>query len=730
MRRFWLRGRKCGVRVRARIQAVKYGAVRTGANLIQGTLAAFLLAIAMAACSDSLVSPFTADMSAFPANGVAVTPASSTLKVGATARLEVSGGAPNNWSSSDDAIATVSKEGVVTAIGAGTATITARVRNLSGTAVVLVEDDVGSPPEGPEPPPSGDEVVVGGFTRQAVQQALSAVAARGGGVVRFPAGTYDLRDWPSAGVQVDVPVTLIGEGSAVLQGSGSAHLFDFGKQVHVENLEFRNWLRPIRFSRVGGWTNFENAAYVRVVGSRFSDVAIAIEGRREKGTPPEGTVHKISLVHVTGSRFERTRRVVDFRRIFIERFEFERNQVREVVHRDSEPDVPGTILSVLYVGSENESSAQRATEVLIRHNDIRHVRNEDLHYGRTYAILAYRGPTVVEHNHIEDVTSGEDSEDGAAAIYQRSHTYARFAHNRVVNGTNTTNVAAIFSKQHSAPFEVLNNEILFTEDFKSLHNSPEYGAFEGTVSDLRFEGNVVRGATRIFVTRAQSAHYGRPKTRQIVRENTFEDCQPRPNSSNQRIFTLGYRRSLVEVSGNRFINCSRDGSEFIFISSFDSFEETDELRITHNEWIHTTAGLVVPGQVIRFNAYPRVAVIAHNRYTYKPSDPSGAPTPITFVMLPSALPGEAGARVTVADNRLQGLRNGTAASISVLDSRAAVAELRVERNRVASGGHFVRLSTQAPERTIVRDNDARGILGQLVRQDVQGGELIVSGNTH
>jgi hypothetical protein len=664
-----------------------------------------------------------------------VSPESASVAVGKTIQLAAlnPGGKKRRkarWSSSNSQVASVSSSGLVSGVAEGTATITAKSGRRSSTAVITVTGADGAEAPSPSEPPGEDDIVVSGFTTKAVQDALGEVAAAGGGTVRFPAGTYDLRDWPSTGVQVNVPITLVGEGNAVLQGAGSAHLFDFGKQVHVENLEFRNWLRPIRFWRVGEWHNFEDAAYVRVTKSRFYDVAIAIDGRREKGTPPGGTVHKIGLVSVTDSRFERARRVVDFRRIFIERFAFERNQVREVIHRDGEPDVPGTILSALYVGSNSEDVAQRATEVLIRHNDIRGMRNEDLQYGRAYTILAYRGPTIVEHNHIEDVVSGEDSQDGAAAIYQRSHTYARFANNRVVNGTNTTNVAAIFSKQRGARFEVLNNEIIFTEDFKKLHNSPEYGAFEGTVSDLRFEGNTVRGATRLFVTRAQSSHYGLPKTRQIVRNNTFEECQPRPNTSNQRIFTLGYRRSLVEVSGNRFIDCSRDGSEFIFISSFDNFEETDELRIRDNQWLHTVSGLVVPSQVIRFNAYPRRALITENRYEYLPRNPDGVPTPITFVMLPGSRDGEAGARVTVADNRLEGLRNGTSASITVLDSRAALQELLVERNRVASGGNFVRISNSAPERTAVRDNDATGIKGKLVLKEADGGELIVSGNSN
>jgi uncharacterized protein YjdB len=659
---------------------------------------------------------------------VSVDPTTSSIAVGdsvhltATA-LDASGskveGVSFAWSSSDPQVATVGTGGVVKGVVGGSVMVTAIAGGESGSATVRVT--------GTGPPPSGDEVVVSGFTIQALQQALTQIEALGGGVLRFPAGTYDLRDWPTDGVRVRVPVTMIAEGNAVLQGSGGANLFDFSKQVHIQNLEFRNWQRPIQFWRVGGWENFDNATYVRVERSRFYDVAIAVDGRRESGTPPEGNVHKIALVSVSDSYFERARRVVDFRRIYIDRFEFLRNQVLEVVHRHPEPDVPGTIVSALYVGADLEDRSQRSTEVVIAHNDIRRVRNEDQENGRAYVILAHRGPTIVEHNHIEDVAASEGSDDGAAAIYQRSRTHARFAHNRVVNGTNTPNVGAIMHKQGGAGFEVLNNEIVFTDAFKDLHNSVDYTAFEGTLADLRFEGNVVRGATRQFVTRMDTNNYGRAKTQQIVRNNTFEDCDRRPDTSGQRTFVLGYRRSLVEVSGNRFINCTVRGNEFIFVSAGDKFEETDELRITNNEWIHTVAGARVPSQVIRFNAYARRSLIAHNRYEYLPTNPAESPTPITLVMLPS-LESEVGARVTVADNRMQGLREGTAGSVSILDSRAELAELVVERNRAFSGGNFVRLSVSAPLRTVVRDNDVTGITGELVKREVQGGELIVSGN--
>ena len=86
-----------------------------------------------------------------PAASVTVTPSSRTLTVGQTVTLSatardaggsVISGAPITWSSSDAAIATVSSSGVVSAVGAGTATITATSGTASGTATITVNNPV------------------------------------------------------------------------------------------------------------------------------------------------------------------------------------------------------------------------------------------------------------------------------------------------------------------------------------------------------------------------------------------------------------------------------------------------------------------------------------------------------------------------------------------------------------------------------------------------------------
>lgn len=84
---------------------------------------------------------------------VTVAPASSSLAVGATAQLTATvksedgstlSGRPVVWSSSDQSVATVDANGLVTAAGEGTATITATSAGKSGTASVTVTIPVAS----------------------------------------------------------------------------------------------------------------------------------------------------------------------------------------------------------------------------------------------------------------------------------------------------------------------------------------------------------------------------------------------------------------------------------------------------------------------------------------------------------------------------------------------------------------------------------------------------------
>lgn len=82
--------------------------------------------------------------------GVTVAPKTNNLEVGATRQLNVAIepediDADTSYSSSDDAVATVDDNGLVTAIGEGTATITVTADDVTDIATVNVT--------GPEPDP-------------------------------------------------------------------------------------------------------------------------------------------------------------------------------------------------------------------------------------------------------------------------------------------------------------------------------------------------------------------------------------------------------------------------------------------------------------------------------------------------------------------------------------------------------------------------------------------------
>lgn len=118
------------------------------------TLAALTLAAVVAACGGSDSPTVTTPP---PTNGgnpgpaavasVTVSPSNATVNVGATTTLSATvkdgsgttlSGRAITWSSSSEAIARVDASGVVTGVGAGTATITAASEGKSGTATVVV----------------------------------------------------------------------------------------------------------------------------------------------------------------------------------------------------------------------------------------------------------------------------------------------------------------------------------------------------------------------------------------------------------------------------------------------------------------------------------------------------------------------------------------------------------------------------------------------------------------
>jgi uncharacterized protein YjdB/alpha-tubulin suppressor-like RCC1 family protein len=106
---------------------------------------AVVLSLAIAACSSDSTAPDTPAPVAVAA--VAITPTSASVSVGATTSLSaeardaqgrVLSGRSINWSSSASNIATVSANGVVTGVAAGSATITATSEGRSATANVSV----------------------------------------------------------------------------------------------------------------------------------------------------------------------------------------------------------------------------------------------------------------------------------------------------------------------------------------------------------------------------------------------------------------------------------------------------------------------------------------------------------------------------------------------------------------------------------------------------------------
>lgn len=82
---------------------------------------------------------------------VTISPQNNNLKIGDTRQLNIEIEPDNatnqevNWTSDDESVATVDRDGLVTAEGVGSATITATVDGVSDTATVNVEE-----PEEPE----------------------------------------------------------------------------------------------------------------------------------------------------------------------------------------------------------------------------------------------------------------------------------------------------------------------------------------------------------------------------------------------------------------------------------------------------------------------------------------------------------------------------------------------------------------------------------------------------
>src|SRR4051812_48310417 len=112
--------------------------------------AAYAAVFLSMSCFDQRATPTAPDASSLAKGGsggklksIAVSPSSASIIVGNTAQLTASA-TPGNvsptytWSSSNTAVATVSQSGLVSAIAAGTATISASSGGVSGTSSITV----------------------------------------------------------------------------------------------------------------------------------------------------------------------------------------------------------------------------------------------------------------------------------------------------------------------------------------------------------------------------------------------------------------------------------------------------------------------------------------------------------------------------------------------------------------------------------------------------------------
>lgn len=204
---------------------------------------------------------------------VDVTPASADLEPGDTIELDAVPRAADGtaldrdvtWSSSEETVATVDSEGVVTAEAAGTAEITATSEDASGSASIRVlvpvaSVDVESPAEG---------LVVGGT----VQLDATARAADGSALDRIV--EWSSSDEAVATVDVDGLVTGVGAGEVVITATAGAAAGDLapaqasGTVSLVVTIDWEafegNW--------VGQWTNTTFGSTGAITATLTIDVA-------------------------------------------------------------------------------------------------------------------------------------------------------------------------------------------------------------------------------------------------------------------------------------------------------------------------------------------------------------------------------------------------------------------------------------------------------------------------
>lgn len=180
---------------------------------------AALLVLANGACGSSTDSTGGSPPGPVPVATVNVSPPSATLSVGATQLLaattrdasgNVLAGRTVTWSSSSAAIASVSSSGLVTAVAAGGATITATSEGQVGAAAITVVAPVGS-----VTPTLNYGTVMAGQT----VDAQAVVRDASGGVLANKTITWSSSDPTIANVTADGFVTTLATGTVSIQAT-------------------------------------------------------------------------------------------------------------------------------------------------------------------------------------------------------------------------------------------------------------------------------------------------------------------------------------------------------------------------------------------------------------------------------------------------------------------------------------------------------------------------------
>jgi uncharacterized protein YjdB len=155
-----------------------------------------------------------------PVASVTVSPASSTLQIGGTAQLSAVTRDANNavltgrvisWSSSSTAVATVSATGLVTAVTAGSATITASSEGKSGTSAITVSAPAPVPVASVTVSPATSTLPVGGTAQLSAVTRDANNAVLTGRVISWSSGSQAVATVSASGL-----VTAVAAGSATI----------------------------------------------------------------------------------------------------------------------------------------------------------------------------------------------------------------------------------------------------------------------------------------------------------------------------------------------------------------------------------------------------------------------------------------------------------------------------------------------------------------------------------